>query len=98
MALDPSSLVVKPFERAELFRSPQFCFLYCRFQHLNGLVVAAERHWKRMPVLVAVSDEESSLVEKAVRQAVYNLSYHRQRLHGPRTHAWARPRNSSSRR
>ena len=34
-----ASLVVKPFERAELFRSPQFCFLDRRFQHLNGLVV-----------------------------------------------------------
>jgi len=27
MALELSSLVVKPFERAEHFRSAQFCFL-----------------------------------------------------------------------
>ena len=59
MALELSSLVVKPFERAEFFRSPQFCFLDRRFQHLNGLVVDAERHRKRMPVLSAVGDGES---------------------------------------
>ena len=36
MALELSSLLVKPFECAELFRAPQFCFLDRRFQHLNG--------------------------------------------------------------
>ena len=46
VALELSSLVVKPFERAELFRSPQSCFLDRRFQHLNGLIVHAERHRK----------------------------------------------------
>ena len=68
MALELSSLVVKPFERAELFRSPQFCFLDRRFQHLNGLVVHAERHRKRMPVLAAVGDGESRRVGEAVRR------------------------------
>ncbi len=61
-------------------------FLHCR---------AVAWRSKRMPVLVAVGDGESRLVGKVERQAVYNLSYHRQRLHGPRTHAWARRRNSS---
>ena len=87
MALEPSSLVVKPFERAELFRSPQFCFLDRRFQHLNGLVVHTERHRKRMPVLAAVGDGESRRIGEAVGRAVYHLGYHCQRLHGPRSNA-----------
>jgi hypothetical protein len=79
VALELSSLVVKPFERAELCRSPQFCFLDRLFQHLNGLVVHAERHRKRIPVLTAVGDGESRRVSEAVRRAVYHLGYHRQR-------------------
>jgi len=49
MALEPSSLVVKPFERAELFRAPQFCFPNRRFQHLDGLVVHAEAPRRGIP-------------------------------------------------
>src|SRR5215831_6283720 len=87
MTLEPSSLVVKPFQRAELLRLPQFCFPDRRFQHLDGLVVHAERHRKRMPVLAAVGDGEACRVGEAVRRTVYHLSYHGQRLHGPRSHA-----------
>ena len=52
MALEPSSLLVKPFECAELLRAPQFCFLDCRFQHLNGSIVYVERPrpWVRLPL------------------------------------------------
>jgi hypothetical protein len=70
MALEPSSLVVKSFERAELFRVPQFCFPNRRFKHLDGLVVHAEWHRKRMPVLATVGDGESGRVGEAVRRAV----------------------------
>jgi len=87
MALDLSSLVVEPFERAELFRSAQFCLLDRRFHHLNGLVIDAERHREWMPVLAAMGDGESRRVGEAVRCAVHHLGDHRQRPHGPRPHA-----------
>lgn len=51
------------------------------------LVVHAERHRKRIPVLATVGDGESRRVGEAVRRAVYHLGYHCQRLHSPRSHA-----------
>jgi len=83
MALELSSLLVKPFECAELFRAPQFCFLDRRFQYLNGLVVHGERHRKRMPVLAAMGKREPRWVGEAVRGSVYDFGDHRQRTHGP---------------
>jgi hypothetical protein len=38
-------------------------------------------------VLAAVGDGEPRRVGEAVRRAVHHLSYHSQRLHGPRSHA-----------
>ena len=77
MALELSSLLVKPLERAELFRAPQFCFLERRFQHLNGLIVHAERYRKRMSVLATESKREPSWVGEAVRGSVYDFGDHR---------------------
>ena len=77
MALELPSLIVKAFECAELFRAPQFCFLDRRFQHLNGLIVHAERHWKRMSVLATVSKREPRWVGEAVRGSVYDFGDHR---------------------
>jgi hypothetical protein len=41
-----------------------------------------------MPVLAAMRKREARRVGEAVRRSMHDLGNHRQRAHGPRSHAW----------
>lgn len=87
MAIGRPGLLIEPPHGGKLLRMAELCVFDRRFQHLNGLIIDAERHRKGMPVLAAVSKGEARWIGEAVWRAVENLGDHRQRAHCPRSDA-----------
>ncbi len=79
--LEPPGLRVEPADRAHLLVVVELRLRHRRFQHADRLVVDAERHRKRVPVLAAMGKREAGWIGEAAGRAVDHLGDHCQRLH-----------------
>ena len=87
MALQHARLVVEPLDRGKLLVAAELRAVDRRLQHPDGLVIDADRHRERMPVLAAMREGEARRVAEAARRAVHDLRHHGQRPHGARADA-----------
>ena len=83
-ALKPAGLIIETLQRAQFLLSSQPRLLNRRLQHLDGLIIDADRHRKWMPVLAAVGKGKSRRIAETIGRAMQDLGDHRQGAHGPR--------------